>query len=1219
VNSGCEVSSGWRFAVDCGGTFTDLVGTDPSGAVHVTKVLSGPHAPLEGIRQLLGLGPCDPIAPCEVRLGTTLATNALLERKGAPCALMISRGFGDLLEIGTQARPDIFALEIRKPARLYQDVIEVDARLDARGQVLARPDSTAVLEQLRAVRKRGPASIAIVVVHAYLDGRLERELGALAREAGFSHVALSHEVAPELGLLRRADTTVLDAYLTPVLAGYLAELERQLPGSELWVMQSSGELTTRERLRGVSSLLSGPAGGVIGYTEVARRAGVTRAVGFDMGGTSTDVSRTAGLLPRRYETEIAGVRVLTPMLDVHTVASGAGSLCTFDGHALRVGPQSAGSNPGPACYGRATAAQLTVTDVNLLLGRLQPDRFPFALSRPAAEAALARLQQQMAEHGAALERDELVSGLWHICNENMAGAIGQVSAARGFDVREDTLIVFGGAGGQHACALAQRLGIRGILFHPHAGVLSAFGISVARRAERAVQQLTAVVIDDHELARAAERLSALCEAAQARLALPQEHTEQVRFEQWLDLRYAGSDTVLSIPNGTLSSILEEFELEHRQRYGYTRPEHPIQIVALRVAAEVEPPQPNLGQPLFAANGAGPKALRHERIYCGRWLNDVPVFAREDLGAGQELTGPACVLEATGTIVLDPGFLLHVQADGCLKITALASEDTAEAEDTVAAERAATSERPEHEPSRPSPVLLQLIGRSFMGIAQRMGEVLRRTALSTNIRERLDFSCALFDPAAKLIANAPHIPVHLGAMSESVADIARLHPNPNPGDVYATNDPAHGGSHLPDITVVTPVFFGSELGFYVANRGHHADVGGITPGSMPPQASSLAEEGVVLRGLQLVRDGRFEREAVLSALSDHRYPARTPLQNLADLEAQVAANELGVRLLTGLAAEYGLGQLQRYVGHLQDQAASRVRELLCQLGPGPFRFDDALDDGTPIGVNIVRHHSKLRIEFAPTPEHASNANAPYAVALSAVIYVLRCLVADELPLNSGCLRDVEVVVQPGTLLNPGPERAVSSGNVETSQRIVDVLLGALGRAAASQGTMNNLSFGNADFAYYETIGGGSGAGATFDGASGVQVHMTNTRITDVEVLESRYPVHVVTFALRRGSGGGGHRQGGDGLIRELCFLEPVHVSLVTERRTTAPFGLMGGSPGVSGLNSLNGRVLPGRVQLDAAKGDRLRLETPGGGGFGATDQLRGSRASPPEWPRARQSA
>lgn len=1185
----------WRFAIDCGGTFTDLIGEDlVSGELFVTKVLSGPRAPLDGIRQLLGLDPTAPIPPCEVRLGTTLGTNALLERKGARCALLITRGFGDLPEIGTQARPDIFALDIHKPGLLHEHVIEVDARLDAQGQVLSRPDPERVLQDLEAAHARGLLSIAIVVLHAYASAGLELELGELAKRAGFTHVALSHQVAPELGLLRRTDTTLLDAYLTPVLASYLAELERELVGSELWVMQSSGELTTPARLRGVASLLSGPAGGVIGYTEVARCAGVTRAVGFDMGGTSTDVSRAAGSLPRCNETELAGVRVLTPMLDVHTVAAGGGSLCTFHGHALEVGPKSAGSSPGPACYGHPEATELTLTDVNLLLGRLQPDRFPFALDPEAAEVALVRLLQRVQQQTPSLGRDALLAGLWRIANENMARAIVHVSAARGFDVREDTLVVFGGAGGQHACAIATRLGIKRVLFHPLGGVLSAFGISVAKRAERVVQQLTPQVLDEEHLAHAQSLFDTLQATALERLALEPDRVPQVHFEAQLELRYQGSDTVSSVANASLQAVVAEFTRQHERAYGYARPGHPIELVALRVAAEVAP-SGSTTRSVVPTLGAHSKPLRTTRIYCGDWFDQVPVFAREALQPGCPLTGPVCILEATGTLVVDPGYTATLLPDGLLQVTETAHGANAPQRGAESKTPAARHDVDDDE--RPNPVLLQLIGRSFMGIAEQMGEVLRRTALSTNIRERLDFSCALFDPQANLIANAPHIPVHLGAMSESVADVARLHPRPDPGDVFATNDPAHGGSHLPDITVVTPVFIGSELAFYVANRGHHADVGGTTPGSMPPEASSLAEEGVVLRGLPLVSAGQFNRRRVLEALQTGPYPARAPLQNLADLEAQVAANTLGARLVTELAAEYGPQRLQRYVKHLQDQAAQRVLQFVGTLGPGPFTFADQLDDGSRIEVRITRQASGLRIEFDSSPEHPGNANAPFAVTLSAVIYVLRCLLTESLPLNSGCLRHVEVLAAPGTLLNPGPERAVSSGNVETSQRVVDALLGALGRAAASQGTMNNLTFGNARFAYYETIGGGAGAGPHFDGACGVQVHMTNTRITDVEVLESRFPVRVEQFALRRGSGGRGHTRGGDGLVRELCFLEPVQVSLVSERRVVRPFGLAGGEAGAPGRNCLNGEALSGRAQFVARAGDRLRIETPGGGGFG----------------------
>ncbi|HEX2732942.1 MAG TPA: hydantoinase B/oxoprolinase family protein, partial [Polyangiaceae bacterium] len=1076
----------WRFAVDCGGTFTDLVGEDPeTGKLLVAKVLTEPRAPLIGIRQLMGLAPDAPIPACDVRLGTTLATNALLERKGTRTALLITRGFGDVLEIGTQARPDIFALEIKKPERLYEAVVEVGARADPSGVILERPEPKQVQVELQALRQQGISSIAIVVLHAHSEQSLERELGELAHSAGFEHVALSHEIAAEPGLLRRADTTVLDAYLTPTLGHYLMQLRAELPGSNLTLMQSSGELTSPERLRGHASLLSGPAGGVVGYADVATRANAPSAIGFDMGGTSTDVSRYAGELPRCYETELAGVRVLSPMLDVHTVAAGGGSICTFDGHALCVGPESAGANPGPVCYGKQGASALTVTDVNLLLGRLQPDRFPFALDRDRAERAATALLERVETSGRPLTRDELLAGLFTIACDNMARAITKVGAARGFDVRDDALVVLGGAGGQHACAIARDLGIRRLLFHPLAGVLSAYGISVADRAEHAAQHLAAAALSPTTLRQLEPSRQQLKRDALERLA-PSAEEGSVTYETQLELRYQGSDTVLRpaliddvsvSPENALERAIVDFEASHQRLFGYVRSGHPIEITGVRVAAIVRSQATRSQAPEAARASNPPKVLRYERIHCGRWVDAVPIVEREALAPGHVLEGPACILEATGTIVIDPGFRLGVLADGTLDVRATEAPQTIEAA------------KPE---ACANPVLLQLIGQRFMSIAEQMGGVLQRTALSTNIKERLDFSCAVFDAQARLIANAPHIPVHLGAMSESVADIAGRYPDAKPGDVFVTNDPAHGGSHLPDITVVTPVFFDDALAFYVANRGHHADVGGITPGSMPPWSETLEQEGVVLAGLRLVQNGQLLREQILERLTRASYPARAPEQNMADLEAQIAANQLGVQLVNELIDTRGLELLQGYTRFLEDYAASRIAALRQQLGKGRFDFSDCLDDGTQLAVQIEVDADSMRIAFAPTPEHPSNLNAPYAVVVSAVLYVLRCMAGRDMPLNAGCLRDVRIAVAPNSLLNPSPERAVSSGNVETSQRLVDCLFGALGVSAAGQGTMNNLTFGNSRFAYYETIGGGSGAGATFRGASGVQVHMTNTR-------------------------------------------------------------------------------------------------------------------------------
>jgi 5-oxoprolinase (ATP-hydrolysing) len=1179
----------WEFWIDRGGTFTDCLGRDPAtGEVRVAKVLSSDRAPLEAIRKLLALGDRDPIPACDIRMGTTLATNALLERKGTPFALAITRGFRDLLAIGTQARPRIFDLEIKKPELLYREVLELDARADASGAVLARPEPARLRAELTRLRERGFASLAVVVLHAYRAGELEREIGDAAREVGFAHVALSHEVASEIGLLARGDTACVDAYLTPLLRDYVAALRAELPGSRIRIMQSSGGLTDASSFRGPHAILSGPAGGVVAYAHVARAMGETRAIGFDMGGTSTDVSRVEASasgafdFERVYETETAGVRVFAPMLSIHTVAAGGGSLCRYDGYRFRVGPESAGALPGPLCYGRADARELTVTDVNVALGRLVDDRFPFPLARAPVGRALDALVARLRAQGVIRTREQIAAGFVEIANANMAEAIRQVSVARGYDVRDYALVVFGGAGGQHACALARRLGIRRVLLHPYAGVLSAYGMGLADvswhgEAEIGRRPLAAGLVEALEPVFA--ELEARGRGALAEQGDPAPRAECVRR---LDLRYRGTESALTLALEPGVDLRASFDALHARTFGYARAGHPVDAVVARVEARVR------HAAVSSASSAAPRSraatpLRRARLFCdGDWVDDAPVFAREDLPAGTRLSGPALVLESTSTLVVDPGFELEIDAEGRIALSDVAGE----------------ASRPRAS-AEVDPVRLEIMNNLFMSIAEQMGIVLRRTSLSTNIRERLDFSCAVFDREAGLVANAPHIPVHLGAMGESVSAVLAAHPDPHPGDVFVTNDPAAGGSHLPDITVVTPVHDDAGvLRFFTASRGHHSDVGGITPGSMPAFSHTLEEEGVVLRGLRIVREGVLDEAAVLGALGGARFPARNPRENLADLEAAIAANRAGARLLRELVERYGHDVVLAYMGHVQDNAAAKVADEIAKLADGEHRFADALDDGTPICVTLRVRGDCMEIDFADTgPEVDGNLNAPRAVTIAAVIYVLRALVGTEIPLNSGCLRPVTVRIPSPSVLSPGPERAVCGGNVETSQRVVDVLLGALGKLAACQGTMNNLTFGNERFGYYETIGGGAGAGESFAGASGVHTHMTNTRITDPEILETRFPVRLIEFSLRRGSGGAGRMPGGDGLVRELEFLEPMHVSILSERRTLAPFGLRGGAPGAMGRNTHDGRDVGGKKYFAVEPGARVRIETPGGGGFG----------------------
>jgi 5-oxoprolinase (ATP-hydrolysing) len=1148
--------------VDRGGTFTDVLLLDrASGIVRAVKVLSNEGFE-RGFRDLIGL-PQGELPPVEVRMGTTVGTNALLERRGAATTLVVTRGFADLVRVRDQARPDLFALDIARPPPLAADVVEVGSRAAPDGTVIAR-DSLVI---------PAATSVAIVLVHGHRAPELERALG----RGTAAHVSYSHEVAPETGLLARLETTVADAYLTPLLASYLRSVEASI-GSNVWVMQSSGGLTRSDRFRGRDSVLSGPAGGVVACEYLARLAGLERAVGLDMGGTSADVCRIEGAPERRHENEIAGVRLRVPMLAVHTVAAGGGSVCRYEGERLQVGPESAGADPGPLVYGRAAATDLTLTDVNVVLGRVAPERFPIPLDRARADAALEAMSRTLEAGGVGRSPIELAEGFFEIAIERMASAIRKVTVERGHDVRDHALIVFGGAAGQHACALARRLGIRTMVAHPFAGVMSALGMGVAPISWHGVRDVGARPVEPG-LVGALRAIAAELEDEGVR-ALRDQGVEATSRTHRAVARYRGTDAVLDVPldPGSEELFQTRFHRAHGREYGYTRRGHPVEVVRVRtevsggayeapIAIEREPE----GPPVFV------RPLRVE----GRFV-DAPAYRREALPLDRPIAGPALVLDATGTFVVEPGFELVARADGLLFIHAVGPPSRA-AEATVEVD----------------PVRLEVMSHAFMAVAEEMGVVLERTSLSPNIRERRDYSCAVFDPSGMLVANAPHIPVHLGAMGEAVRGVLRAHPDLAPGDVFATNDPALGGSHLPDITVITPVHDRAmTLRFFVASRGHHADVGGITPGSMPPFSSTLAEEGIVLRGERIVAAGAFDRDRARALFTAGDHPARRPDENLADLEGQIAAGNAGRRLLAELCDRYGADVVTAYLGHVIDLGEREVRARIRELGDGEFAFEDLLDEGAKIRVKAVVRGDEIALDFEGTsPEVATNLNAPRSVTTACVLYVLRCLVGRAIPLNDGCLRPVSIRIPPRSILDPSPERAVAGGNVETSQRVVDVLLGALGKLAGSQGTMNNVTFGNATYGYYETIGGGAGAGPSFDGASGVHVHMTNSRITDVEVLESRYPVRVVEFGLRRGSGGRGRHRGGDGLVRELEFLEPATVSILSERRVHAPFGLEGGEPGARGRNLLDGVDLGGKCTVEVKAGARLRIETPGGGGFG----------------------
>jgi len=1217
------MNGGWSFWVDRGGTFTDCIARAPNGALHTRKLLSSEEAPLRGIRELLrdaaGWKPGEALPPCTVKLGTTLATNALLERRGAACAFATNRGLGDLVRIGTQQRPELFALAIEKPAPLHAMSLELPGRMNAAGAELEPFDELAVREALRRARNAGLQSLAVAGAHAYLNPAWEERVAALAREAGFTHIATSADTAREIGLLARAETTLADAYLTPLLRAHVRRLEEALPGARLRFMQSSGGLTDAAHFRGPAALLSGPAGGAIGAARVAAEAGCNRAIGFDMGGTSTDVSLVVdGETDRSFETALAGVRVRAPMLHIHSVASGGGSLCRFDGFRLTVGPESAGAEPGPLCYGRNSARELALTDVNFFLGRLRAERFPIPLHRAPVARAMEALAAQLRAAQLPRSPDEIAAGFVEIANANMAQAIREISVGRGVDPRDFALVGFGGAAGQHVCAVARRLGIRNVLLHPLAGLLSAYGIGVAELSWERQRDVGRVALQAG--GRAPQScLAVLAELeAAARAALLAEGGAAPRVERFLDLRYRGAEAALAVAAPANGDWLAAFAAAHRARFGYVRAQRAVEVVNARIrarAAEADSAEAMPAPPVQSEEQRKPRPLGRDAV----WFPDVgrlsaPIYAREALADGDVVSGPALLLEGAGTVLLDPGFCAEQRAGGLLVLT---DQAAARREDSLAAQPAA---QPGEELREADPVRLEVFGNRFMSIAEQMGAVLRNTAVSTNIKERLDYSCAVFDSGGGLVANAPHIPVHLGAMGATVRAVRRAIPDLRAGDAIVTNDPAEGGSHLPDVTLVSPVFVEGALHFFVASRGHQADIGGISPGSMPAHSRTLEEEGVVLRAFPLLRDGVFHEARVREALQSARWPARNPDDNLADLEAMAAANRCGEALLREMVAEQGLAAVRITMEQLQQAAGAKVSREIAKLGDGERAFEDRLDDGAPLRVRLRVQGGRLRLDFSgsaaaqiaapnsPAADsqaavaRACNLNAPRAVVESAVIYVLRCLVAERIPLNGGCLLPVEICVPPGSLLDPPPGAAVVGGNVETSQRIVDVLLGAMGRAAASQGTMNNLAFGNARFGYYETIGGGAGAGPGFAGASGVHTHMTNTRITDPEILEARAPVIVRRFALRRGTGGAGRFCGGDGLLREREFTEAVEASLLSERRAVAPWGLAGGGPGAAGRNTLlraDGSVTPlaARARIALAPGDRLRIETPGGGGYG----------------------
>ncbi len=1201
--SATPFSQRWQFWIDRGGTFTDVVARRPDGAVVTHKLLSeNPEqyedAALHGIRDLLGLE-ADETIPADVievvKMGTTVATNALLERTGERTVLVITKGFADALRIGYQNRPKLFERRIVLPEMLYERVVEVEERLSATGEVLAEPDLEAARAALEEAYDVGIRSAAIVLLHGYRFPGHERAVAELARRVGFTQVSVSHVVSPLMKLVSRGDTTVVDAYLSPILRRYVDGIDAELGGTRLMFMQSNGGLTDARMFQGKDSILSGPVGGVVGMAQTAEWCGFTKVIGFDMGGTSTDVSHYDGVFERAFETLVAGVRIRAPMMRIHTVAAGGGSILHFDGARYRVGPDSAGANPGPACYRRG--GPLCVTDCNVMLGKIQPRFFPKVFGR-SADAPLdgertrelfAKLGAEIAEAtGNARAPEQVAEGFLMIAVENMANAIKQISVQRGYDVTEYTLNCFGGAGGQHACLVADSLGMNRVFIHPHAGVLSAYGMGLAdirAMREAAVEEpLEAGLTGD-----LAPRFDALEAEVRAEVRDQGVDETKITVHRKVHLRFEGTDTALIVDFSDRARMTAEFEDAHQRRFGFVMPErgHVAEAISVEAVGTTETVEDAEIKDIPGVADLQP--LDVVDMYSGGETHRTPVYNREALLPDDVVEGPAVIVEANSTTVLEPGWQAELNRRGHLILTRAVPRPSRVAIGTEV-----------------DPVMLEIFNNLFMSIAEQMGTVLANTAYSVNIKERLDFSCAVFDSGGHLVANAPHMPVHLGSMGESVQTVIRERAGVmRPGDVSVLNAPYNGGTHLPDITVITPVFddAGGDVLFYVASRGHHADIGGITPGSMPPDSRTVEEEGVLIDNFLLVEGGRFREAEFRALLADDAYPARNPDQNVADLRAQIAANEKGGRELKAMIDHFGLDVVRAYMGHVQDNAEESVRRVLDVLADGAFACE--LDDGAVIKVEISidKQARRATIDFTGTSDQQpTNFNAPFAVCRAAVLYVFRTLVDDDIPLNAGCLKPLDVVVPEGCMLNPRYPAAVVAGNVETSQVVVDTLYGALGVLAAAQGTMNNFTFGNDRHQYYETVCGGSGAGPDFDGTDAVHTHMTNSRLTDPEVLEWRFPVRIDSFAIRRGSGGAGRHSGGAGTVRRIRFLEPMTAAILSCHRRIAPYGVDGGEPGMMGRNRVeraDGKVdeLGGTDKTEVAPGDVFVIETPGGGGYG----------------------
>jgi 5-oxoprolinase (ATP-hydrolysing) len=1232
------LSDRWQFWIDRGGTFTDVVGRRPDGSLVTHKLLSeNPEqyrdAAVAGIRHLLSLQRGEPITPKQVecvKMGTTVATNALLERKGEPTLLVITQGFRDALRIAYQERPRLFDRHIVLPELLYSRVIEAKERVGAQGDVVQALDEAQLRSDLQAAFDAGLRSVAIVFMHGYRFHAHEQAAKRLAKEIGFPQISVSHEVSPLMKLVGRGDTTVVDAYLSPILRRYVEQVAGDMPGVKIFFMQSSGGLTDAHAFQGKDAILSGPAGGIVGVVRTAQLAAEdldptqaqagrapgrpkparnppggwprvlagpgapsVRVIGFDMGGTSTDVSHFAGEFERAFETQVAGVRMRAPMMSIHTVAAGGGSILSFDGARFRAGPESAGANPGPACYRRG--GPLAVTDANVMLGKIQPVYFPKVFGPNADESldrgAVVRGFTTMAGEierstGVTRSPEEVAEGFIDIAVGAMANAIKKISVARGYDVTRYALQCFGGAGGQHACRVADALGMTRVFAHPLAGVLSAYGMGLA---DQNVMRESAIEVPlATALPAVSERLEVLADETSGELRRQGVSHAALVVHKRVHVRYEGTDSALVVPFGNAAEIQSAFEAAYRQRFAFLMSERKLIVEAVSVEAVGAGDAPAEAARSELAQGKAPAADTVRLFSGGRWW-DAALVVREQAHPGQTVDGPAIIAEKNATTVVEPGWRARVTALDHLVLERVQPRTSRQAIGTTV-----------------DPVMLEVFNNLFMNIAEQMGLQLQNTAYSVNIKERLDFSCALFDAEGNLIANAPHMPVHLGSMSESIKTV--IHGNAGRmqrGDVYALNDPYHGGTHLPDVTVVTPVFAdqGNDILFYVGSRGHHADIGGSTPGSMPPFSTRIEEEGVQIDNVKLVEAGHLREQDMVALLKSGEYPSRNPQQNIADLKAQVAANEKGVQELRKMVAQFGLDVVRAYMRHVQDNAEESVRRVITKLKDGEFTLP--LDNGAQIRVAIKVDATARSavIDFTGTSDQlGNNFNAPRAVCMAAVLYVFRTLVNDDIPLNAGCLKPLQVIIPEGSMLNPRPPASVVAGNVETSTCITNALYGALGVMAAGQCTMNNFTFGNARYQYYETISGGSGAGPDFDGTSVVQTHMTNSRLTDPEVLEFRFPVRLDSYEIRAGSGGAGRHRGGNGGTRRVRFLEPMTASILSNGRTVGAFGMAGGEPGQVGANRVERadgttETLGHIGSLDLQTGDVFVIDTPGGGGFG----------------------